>query len=222
MEGFILICIFSIFKMEAILILKCRLILFLPSIWTLAIWMLFLSELYAQQVPFPIAKQIAPPSDSLLLEAKLKNQKTVACFQFYEIKDRTWEGYSIFTVAEILPVYRNGTNRLISDINCQQETIADITVPMITDSVDVFFYIDKKGRLFRSIDQTVRSLADSLIVERLKKLSCSWRPAVMSGRPVLCIQKYKFFYSLGMSSQGKPVLFVHRINEQKADISDII
>ncbi|WP_270087162.1 hypothetical protein [Sphingobacterium sp. SYP-B4668] len=208
--------------MEALLTIKCRLILFLPSIWSLAIWMLFLSKSYAQQVPFPIAKRIAPPSDSSLVAAKLENQKTVACFQRYEIKDRTCEGISIFTVADILPAYQHGTKRLIFDINFQQETIADITVPTITDSVDVFFYIDKKGRLFRSIDQTVRSLADSLIVERLKKLSCSWRPAVMSGRPVLCIQKYKFFYSLGMSSQGKPVLFVNRINEQKTDISDII
>ncbi|MBE8712309.1 hypothetical protein [Sphingobacterium hungaricum] len=155
------------------------------------------SYLFGQELPVGSAKK-NPPSD---------------CYQVFTLNKinnrlRDQDGkYLTYVLSEpqVKASYRSGRKQLMLDLNSllNEKPFKETNVKLNT--VAVSFLVDSKARFGRMNTQETENSIDSLLVEKLKKLSCNWIAANYNGRAVSSSLKYGFVYEYKWAGGSKHI-----------------
>ena len=113
------------------------------------------------------------------------------CFKTIELKSMYQDPF--FYATEIQAEYKGGTKMLKSNINALLKPIKVEKVLIDYFTVDFAILKDKKIAYFNTYNPS--NQVEALIADKMKLLSCNWKPALQGGRPVNQVLSYKFYYS---------------------------
>ncbi|MGN0002155.1 MAG: hypothetical protein ACI35V_01855 [Sphingobacterium composti] len=146
------------------------------------------------------------------------------CFTVYNNAEKNFPTETIFTAAEIQPIYKSGNQFLCFKINRilntkkRENNYSNFGI----DSVEIPFIVDKNKKLgFLDISFGTNLLKDE-ILDYMIKTSCDWFPAMFSGRQVIFGLRMRFIYEYYMDAitKNRKLISLLKIKTVKAKSDD--